>query len=380
MTASSRTAPVVTGVDATVRPFSTGTWLDEQQVATPLAPFPRFRARRSSWRGPGADTVYVLITTEFDGVFGVGQTRGGSVVRQLVTDHLRPLLLGQNPLEIGIRHEEMTRANQPYARGGVGSMAVSAVELALWDLLARACDVPLYRVLGGASGPLPYYVTVGPGATDPRLASMSAAAEPPQAVKVAMPCGPGDGAEGMRRNIEVVTNLRDLLGSAAPIAVDCFMSWNLGYTLDFARQAAALGVAWIEEPLPVSAVSDHALLRQLAAPVRIAAGEHIFDSALAYQYLEQHAVDILQLDVTWCGGIRTAAALGYAALQRDIVFAPHASGIQPWATHLLSTFGPTGLAEVIADVGPGSSDQPWSAPAPGEEPGVGVDPADVGFS
>jgi L-rhamnonate dehydratase len=371
---------VVTGVDAIVRPFSTGTWLDEQQVTTPMAPFARFRERRSSWRGPGADAVYVLVTTDDADVFGVGQTRGGSVVRQLVVDHLRSLLVGQNPLEIAIRHEEMKRASGPYAQGGVGSMAVSAVELALWDLLARANDVPLYRMLGGSSGPLPYYVTVGPGAVAP-LESMSTVAEPPLAVKVAAPCGPTDGAEGMRRNIQTVMKLRDVVGPTLPIAIDCFMSWNLSYTLDFVRQTADLGVAWIEEPLPVSAVAEHAVLRTLAAPTRIAAGEHVFDPALAYDYLEQRAVDILQLDVTWCGGIRTAAALGFAAVQREVVFAPHSSGIQPWAIHLLSAFGPAGLAEVIADVGAAaSSDQPWTPPAPGDQPGVGVEPASVGFA
>lgn len=381
MTTTSRTTPTVTGVEAIVKPFSTGTWLDEQQVATPMAPFPRFRERRSSWRGPGADAVYVLVTTDVEGVFGVGQTRGGSVVRQLVVDHLRPLLIGQNPLEIAIRHEEMTRASGPYAQGGVGSMGVSAVELALWDLLARVNSVPLYRVLGGSGGPLPYYVTVGPGASGAWLKSMAAVTSPPQAVKVAAPCGPVDGPAGMHRNIETVTKLRELVGPTLPIAVDCFMSWNVGYALDFARQTADLGVGWIEEPLPVSAVADHALLRTLAAPMRVAAGEHIFDPALAYRYLEQRAVDILQLDVTWCGGIRTAAALGFAAVQRDVVFAPHSSGIQPWAIHLLSTFGPTGVAEVIADVGAAaSSDQPWTPPAPGDQPGVGVEPASVGFA
>jgi L-rhamnonate dehydratase len=199
-------------------------------------------------------------------------------------------------------------------------------------------------------------------------------------VKVAMPCAPRDGTEGMRVNVQTVARLRDAIGPAVPIAVDCFMSWNLGYTLDFARQARPFGLAWIEEPLPVTAVSDHALLRNLAAPVRVAAGEHIFEPALAYHYLEKHAIDILQLDVTWCGGIRTAAALGFAALQHDVVFAPHASGIQPWAMHLLSTFGPTGLAEVIADVGAAaSSGQRWSAPVVGDLPGVGIDPASVGF-
>lgn len=377
---ATRATPLVTGVDVIVKPFSTGTWLDEQQVATPMAPFPRFRERRSSWRGPGADAVYVLVTTDVEGVFGVGQTRGGSVVRQLVVDHLRPLLLGQNPFEIGVRQEEMLRACKPYAQGGVGSMAVSAVELALWDLLARSNDVPLYRLLGGSNAPLPYYVTVGPGADDDLLASLSTAEHSPQAVKVALPCGPGDGPNGMRRNIETVLRLRELVGPALPIAVDCFMSWNVSYTLDFSRQAAELGVAWIEEPLPVSAVADHALLRKLAAPMRIAAGEHVFDPALAYHYLEQHAVDILQLDVTWCGGVKTAAALGFAALQRDVVFAPHSSGIQPWAIHLLSTFGPIGLAEVIANVdATASSDQSWTPPAPGDQPGVGVEPASVGF-
>jgi L-rhamnonate dehydratase len=362
------TRPRVTDVDTLVVPFSSGTWLDETRVTTPLAGYPRFGERRSSWRGPGADTVYVLVRTEDADVFGVGQTRGGSVVERLILDHLRPLLRGQDVREVRLRYEELTRAAMPYAAGAVGAMAVSAVELACWDLLARSLDAPLYRVLGGAAAPIPYYLT--------SAATTAPPAGSPQALKIALPSGPLDGASGMRENVAVLASARASVGPDLPLAVDCFMSWDVPYTVDFVRRTADLGLYWIEEPLPPDAVDDHVTLRRLISPVRVAAGEHLFTPSAAYAYLDRGAVDVLQVDLTWCGGIHVGLALAAAALSRGVTFAPHSSGTQPWAVHLLSTLGPLGLAEVLTGVPHPSCGIP---PVPTDSPGVGIDPVDLGF-
>jgi L-rhamnonate dehydratase len=363
---------IVTDVETRVLPFSTGTWLDTRPVSTPLSSFPRFGRNRSSWRGPGADTIYVLVRTEDPAVFGVGQTRGGSVVERLVLDHLRGLLCGQDPREIGPRHEEMMRATMPYAAGGVAAMAVSAVELALWDLLARSLDVPLYRLLGGAPAAVAYYLT-GELPTGDAGRDLGSA----RAFKIAVPCGPLDGPAGLQENLAALAAARSLVGPDLPLAVDCFMSWDVAYTVEFARCAAEFGLAWIEEPLPVAAIDEHAALRRLISPVRVAAGEHIFDSNVAYAYLEKAAVDILQVDVTWCGGLRVASALASAALARGVTFAPHLGGIQPWTLHFLTTLGPLGLAEVMTGV---SAQVPVAGQlVPGDAAGVGIDPHEIGF-
>ncbi len=369
----------VIDVETTVTPFTGGTWLDERPVSTPMAPYRRFGHRRSSWRGPGGDIVHVLLTTGAAGVFGLGQSRGGHVVERLILDHLRPLIRGQDPRDVRIHYEEMRRATDPYAAGGVGAMAVSAIELASWDLIARSLNAPLYRVLGGAPGPVPYYLTAGdPSAAGAAVAQATAeGAGPPRAVKLAMPYGPADGTAGMESNLEILSAARASLGGQPMLAADCFMSWDVPYTIAFARRAADLGLAWIEEPLPAHAIEEHVFLRRAISPVRIAAGEHLFEPSAAYAYLERGALDMLQVDVTWCGGIHAAMSLGFAAVHHGLTFAPHSAGNQPWAVHLLSAFGPLGLAEVLTDVtaAPG----PGIPPAPGDGPGVGVDPRRLGF-
>lgn len=364
----------ITRIETRVRPVTTGTWLDERRVSTPLSAFGRFAGRRSSWRGPGADQVSVLVRTGDPDVFGIGQTRGGQVTEQLITGHLDPLIRGQEPREVRLRTEEMTRATAPYGAGGIGSMATSAVELALWDLLARSLNAPLYQLLAGGAGPLPYYLTCD----DPVAVSWPGgpdAAAQPRAVKIAMAYGPADGPAGLQENLRAVQAARENLPAGVPLAVDCFMSWDVPYAAAFARRAGDRGLDWIEEPLPPHAVDEHARLRQLIAPVRVAAGEHLFGPAAIYAYLERGAVDLLQVDVTWCGGLAVAQTAASAAVTRGVGFAPHAGGTQPWTLHLLSTLGPLGLAEVLAGL-PMAAAVP---PCPGDQPGVGLDPRDAGF-
>lgn len=368
----------ITSVETRVTGFSGGKWLDEDRVSTPFNAFPRFSERRSSWRGPGADLVYVLVRTDDPQVFGVGQSRGGTVTERLILDHLAALLVGQDPRPVRVRYEEMSRAVLPYADGGIGAMATAAVELALWDLLARSLGAPLYQVLGGERASLPYYVTCASADVLPALfkGTESSVTRAIEAVKLPVAYGPPAGFAGMQANLERLEQARSVLGTDVPLAIDCFMSWDLAYTVEFARRAADLGLAWIEEPLHPHAVAEHAELRRLISPIRVATGEHIYQPALAHAYLQQRAVDVFQLDLTWCGGLHVGQALAAAATTHNVRFAPHSAGLQPWAVHLLSTLGPLGLAEVL--VGVTGTTLP-SGVEPSSEPGVGIDPRSLGF-
>lgn len=365
----------ITSVECAVRPFSSGTWLDEERIASPMSVFPRFAASRSSWRGPGADLVTVLVRTDHEGLYGVGQTRGGSVVEAVIRDQFAPMLDGSDPSEITTRAEELRRAAGPFARGGVASLAVSAVELALWDLEARAAGQPLARVLGGSAAvALPTYVTCRrPEQLD---AIGKQELESLVAVKVGVPYGPADGAEGLQGTLDLLRAFRERIPDTVPLAVDCFMGWNEGYTLNFATQAESLNIGWIEEPFPPEDVAGYARLRGRLGPVRLAAGEHLFGLAEGLRYLDADAVDIIQPDVTWCGGIRVAATLAALAQERGMLFAPHAGGIQPWATHLLAASGPDVLAEVLLGLG----DAPALPVRPANEVGAGVSPERYGLT
>ena len=96
----------IVDIRCVVEPYSSATWLDELQVASPMAAFPRFRGPRSLWRGPGADALRVFVLTD-EGVVGAGEGRGGAVTQAIVSGHLRPLLIGVDPRDVELRWEEM---------------------------------------------------------------------------------------------------------------------------------------------------------------------------------------------------------------------------------------------------------------------------------
>lgn len=360
----------ITDVMVRTAPFSAGTWLDESRISTPMSPYPAFAERRSSWRGPGSDLVWLYLGTDDPEVFGIGQTRGGTAV-EAVVDHLVTLLprTGTGPAAAA---EQLRRAAEPYAAGGAAAMAVSAVELALWDLQARSLGAPLHRLLGGRSGPLPYYVTAPHPDTIAEVdADLLAGA---RYVKVPMAYGPADGPAHLRDNLDRLAEVRRLVPGHIPLAVDCFMSWDVPYVLRFTAEAAGLGLAWVEEPLARDDLAGHAELRARLGPVGVAAGEHAFGLTEGLALLEGRCVDVLQSDVTWCGGLGVARTLGEVAARRGVTFAPHNAAMHPWALHLLSALGPNVLAEVLVGAG-----APAVVPTVTDVPGAGTDKRAAGF-
>ncbi|WP_116953156.1 enolase C-terminal domain-like protein [Jiangella endophytica] len=367
--------PTITAVETRVAPFSSATWLDEERIATPLSWYPRFAERRSSWRGPGADVVWVLLRAG-DELFGIGQSRGGAVTESAIRAHLAPLLIGQDAAGVVELTDQLRRALAPYAGGLFGAMAVSAVELALWDLGARALGAPLHRILGGHGRPLPHYLTIGSAELFGDAAAFVERAGGVEVVKVPMAYGPADGRTSLRRNVDRVERLRALLPTAVGIAVDCFSSWNPPYAVEFARACEGLGLAWIEEPFAADEVTGYMRLRDgLAGTVRVATGEHLAGVRTAEELIAREAIDVIQTDVTWCGGLGVARTIAALAAEHGVRFVPHASALQPWALHLLSACAPESMAETLvldiaADVG---------APAAPGAVGVGLSPEDAGF-
>ena len=363
---------LITDISVISQSFSTDTWLDRQRVSTPMSVFPRFAERRSSWRGPGADLVSVWVQTDGE-AYGIGQTRGGAVTAAFIEHHLKPLLIGQDPRHVVRRTEEMRRAASPYARGGVLAMGTAAVELALWDLVARAMGAPLTALLGGHHEPLNYYLTcANPEAVatlDTQLLDGAAA------IKVPATYGPAFGRSGLESSIELITSLRRSLPSGLPIAIDCFMSWDLEFATRFALGTADLGVTWIEEPFSPNDLASYAELRRRVAPTRVAGGEHLFDLSEATTFMESACIDLLQTDLTWFGGLRNSLVVATAAEALGLIFAPHGGGLQPWAVHLVAACGPTALVEVMVGV----TDHEVAAPRASTEPGVGLTPDQVGF-
>lgn len=329
----------ITDVRTYLAPETGTSWINNTRIANPMTPYAQFSERRSSWRGPSGRSVYIEVATD-KGVTGLGETRGGEVTQAIVEGHLKTLLVGSDPRNIEILWEQMFRATLPYGRKGVPILAISGVDLALWDLLAKLLDQPLYRLLGGATKTaLPVYATHPDPATLVREGYVG--------MKVPMAFGPTDGKGGLQANLERVATAREAVGPDIDLMVDCYMAWDVEYTLAFAREAESYNIRWIEESLPPDDYDGYAELRRRLNWTRIATGEHEYTRWGFRELLDRGCADVLQPDVAWAGGITEVRRIAAMASAFNLPVIPHAGGVQPWTIHWMYATTNCPMAESI---------------------------------
>ena len=239
-----------------------------------------------------------------------------------ISDGLAPLLLGEDPLEPERLHRKLRVATATLSRqwGAPGpiAQAISALDIALWDILGQARGEPIHRLLGDAAlERIPVYASaLGPQDPAPLAAAMQARGVDAFKLKV------GFGRDRDGRNLE---RLRERIGPEARLMVDANQAWDL----DTARGMVGLlerhGAYWLEEPLLADRWLELAALRR-ELPFQVAAGENLTDVASAEAFLELEPVDIVQPDVCKIGGLSEARALCRFARERGVPFAPHYLG------------------------------------------------------
>ena len=180
----------------------TSSWLNESLIANPMSIYPRYRERRSSWYGPMTSAI-VEITRMRGFEVWAWLAVEGQACAVIIEEQLKNLLIGQNPFNIELLWEQMFRASQFYGRKGAVIEVISGIDLALWDMVGKALGQPVYKLVGGKTKEkIPVYVTGN--LTERHLQ------EGFRHVKLALPHGPADGAEGFRKNL-------DTGGANAPI-------------------------------------------------------------------------------------------------------------------------------------------------------------------
>ncbi len=283
-------------------------------VGTPLTALPGVAdARGASSAGlPPARTWLVVVELEdADGVIGVGTAGFGNPATIEILRQLEPLVVGRAPSEVGHIWESMYRATLNIGRRGVVLHAISAIDIALWDLFGKQLGVPVHELLGGKVRPaLPAYASWLYATEDLDALSAEAAGWAAQgfpAVKQRLPNGPLEGKEGIRKNVELVRTVVDAVGPGVDVMADAYMSWDQGYAIRCiqAIEDAGLRLRWLEEPVIPDDVPGLARIRA-AVSTPIAAGEH---EATRYGFrdlIDAGAVDVLQPDVNRLGGITEA--------------------------------------------------------------------------
>ena len=302
---------VISTVAPRPRPASKGRG---RPVGTPLTALEGAvdpRATTTAGLTPGRTWLVVVELVDEEGVRGVGTAGFGNPATVELLGQLEPLVTGCSPTDVGRIWESMYRSTVNIGRRGVVLHAISAIDIALWDLLGRQLDVPVYDLLGGRMrSSLPAYASWLYATEDlDALAAEAAgwAAAGFTAVKQRLPCGPVEGREGIRRNVELVRTVVEAVGPDVDVMADAYMSWDSGYAIRCIRaiEDAGLRLRWVEEPVLPDDVAGLARVRaSVATP--IAAGEH---EATRYGFrhlVEAGAVDVLQPDVNRLGGITEA--------------------------------------------------------------------------
>jgi L-rhamnonate dehydratase len=284
-----------------------------------------FDPKRWRYRGPFAQlvgAVIVVIKTD-QGITGYGLGAGGSVAAEIIRGHLRDLLIGTNPLNVELLWDQLYTSGDAYGRRGVFVMALSGIDNALWDVLGKATGQPVYRLLGGTTKDrIPMYQTA--------LNDAMFEAGLKQGVKhfkASIQEGVVEGPEGMKRIVARLRELRQKIGPDNSLMIDCNSRWDdVEYTLEMARRLEDVHLYCIEEPLsPDNYTGYERLVREISS-TRIASGEHEYTHHGYAELIGHHAVDILQPDVTWCGGVTAVKKIAAMAAEHGLEFTPHRGG------------------------------------------------------
>ena len=290
--------------------------------------------------------ILVAVETD-DGVRGIGVGGGGPVGVYLVHTILRPLLVGETLdtiADVERLWERMYRDTLAYGRKGLAIMAISGVDLALWDALGHARGESVARLLGGARQErLPCYATT----RDPD----GAVAQGFTAVKLGLAGAPPDEA------VTLVAETRKRIGPAVKLMTDAWGQWSYDDSLRAAQGLAECDLTWLEEPLPPDDHEGYARL-SAASPVPIAGGEHEYTVHGFRELAKVKAHPIWQPDVCWTGGMTQLKAIYALSQQEGTRVIPHRGG-EVWSLHAIAALDPEPLAE---------SGRPWMTWIEGQPP------------
>jgi L-rhamnonate dehydratase len=321
------------GVDVTPRPTTTPR-VPRQSVPGFVSPLERYPdLPRARWTDPWKRTACVV--TADDGTFGLGFTIHGGPVERIINDHFAAVLVGENCLATEKLWDVLQRVSSPYGTAGLASYAISAVDLALWDLKGKLLGRPVYELLGG---PQKEQIVCYASNTDLSYGTENSIAWFLElgfpAVKLFVRDGPSAGIAGIKRTEELVARTREQIGDERELMVDGWISLDVEYAVRLAEALRPYRVKWLEDALRPDDLESYARLRQRLPETILATGEHWYGVAPFAAAASRGLVDILQPDVAWVGGISAAVRICHLAEAHGLTVISHGGMNYPWGQHL----------------------------------------------
>ncbi|WP_375283404.1 L-rhamnonate dehydratase [Sphingobium yanoikuyae] len=287
------------------------------------------------------------------GLVGIGNAAlAPFVTKQLIDQYLAPLLIGQDPWDSEFLWQHMYRKTMAFGRKGVALVAISALDIAIWDLMGKAAKQPVFRLLGGRTkAKIPVYASRLYSIPLDELVQEAAAykAQGYKAMKLRFGWGPIDGAEGMARNVELIRTVRETVGDEIDIMADAYMGWSLDYAKRMMRLIEPFNLRWLEEAIIPDDINGYHELRRFGT-TPIAAGEHEFTSYGFRQMIEAKSLDYFQFDTNRVGGITAARKIQALAEAYSIPVVPHAGQMHNYHVVMASLNSPIAEYFPMVDV------------------------------
>jgi len=278
--------------------------------------------------GPyGAFTATLVELTTDDGITGIGECIARKAPRTLdvvLRDLLWPVIEGKDPRDAGGLHDAMFALLRPWGHyRGFVQEAMSGIDQALWDIVAQAQGVPLYKALGGAGRPaVPVYASKVYTDTIERMAAEAAAKVAEGHVAIKIQLGRSAQFGGVRSDIEVARAIRDAIGSDVEMGADVNSAYDAATAIKVCHEIAKYDLAFIEEPVYPDDIDGYELIRR-SQPIPVAGGESEFGLFGFRELLARRALDIVQPDVARIGGFTAAMRLGALVVAHNVKYAPH---------------------------------------------------------
>ena len=266
----------------------------------------------------------ILRITDADGVVGTGYSytigTGGPAIMSLLQHTLGPALIGRDASEIERIWRDLLFLTHATSVGAITSLALAAIDTALWDLKCRRANEPLHRMAGGAQSRIPLYTTEG-GWLHIDTAELVEDALRAQAagfggskIKIGRP--------HVSEDVARLSAVRDAVGPAFEIMTDANQRFTVDEAIRRARCLTPLDIAWLEEPLPADDMSGHQRLSE-STTLPVAVGESLYSPQHFREYLQRGACSIVQVDVARIGGITPWLKVAHLAETFNVPVCPH---------------------------------------------------------
>ena len=301
--------------------------------------------RRWRWGGPFEQlpsAILVVIKTD-QGITGFGMGAGGGAAVEIIHGHLRHLLVGANPLNVEQLWDQMYSSALFYGRRGVFAMALSAVDNALWDIAGKHAGRPVHQMIGGISRDRIAIYQTGGDVAQGRARGI-------RHFKRSAPVGPHTTPADQARLVESVLVARDTVGPDGNLMTDCVSrNGTVEWAVGFAEQLRDANLYFMEELLSPDDVFGYAeLVRRIGGGgpgwTRVACGEHEYTEHGFDVLVRLDAAQILQPDITWCGGLTAGRRIRDLVEAAGLELIPHRGG-SVWGLPIALTAASCTMAE-----------------------------------